>query len=56
MPMMISAEKAADYILAGLESDRFEIAFPRRFAFAMKLLRVLPYPLFFAVTRKLLRD
>lgn len=56
MPMMISAEKAADYILAGLESDRFEIAFPRRFAFAMKLLRVLPYPLFFAATRKLLRD
>lgn len=56
MPMMISAEAAADAILAGLASDRFEIAFPRRFALAMKVLRLLPYPLFFAVTRKLLRD
>ncbi len=56
MPMMISAEAAADAILAGLASDRFEIAFPRRFALAMKVLRLLPYPLFFAVTKKLLRD
>jgi len=55
MPMMISAEKAADYIVAGLASERFEIAFPRRFAFIMKLLRVLPYGLFFALTRRLLR-
>ncbi len=55
MPMMISAEKAADYIVAGLASERFEIAFPRRFAFIMKLLRILPYGLFFAVTKKLLR-
>ena len=55
MPMMISAEKAADYIVAGLASDRFEIAFPRRFAFMMKLLRILPYGLFFALTKKLLR-
>ena len=53
--MMISAEKAADYIVAGLASDRFEIAFPRRFAFMMKLLRILPYGLFFALTKKLLR-
>jgi short-subunit dehydrogenase len=56
MPMMISSDKAADYILRGLASERFEIAFPRRFALAMKLLRALPYPLFFAATRKLLRD
>ncbi|MFN4282243.1 MAG: SDR family NAD(P)-dependent oxidoreductase [Alphaproteobacteria bacterium] len=55
MPMMISAEKAADYILRGLASDRFEIAFPRRFALIMKLLRIMPYPLFFAATKKLLR-
>ena len=56
MPMMISAEAAADAILDGLASDRFEIAFPRRFALVMKVLRLLPYPLFFAVTKKLLRD
>lgn len=55
MPMIISAEAAAEHILAGLDSERFEIAFPRRFAIIMKLLRVLPYPLFFAATKKLLR-
>lgn len=56
MPMIISAEAAAAQILAGLDSERFEIAFPRRFAFIMKLMRILPYPLFFAATKKLLRD
>lgn len=56
MPMMISAEEAANHILRGLASERFEIAFPRRFALAMKLLRLMPYPLFFALTRRLLRD
>ena len=53
MPFLISADKGAAAILKGLGTRRFEITVPRRMAFLMKLLRVLPYPLFFAVTRRI---
>ena len=45
MPLMMSAEAAAIRIAAGLARGGFEIAFPRRLAFAMKLAGLLPYPL-----------
>ncbi len=53
MPFMVSAETAARAIAKGLESRRFEIAFPRRMEVAMKILRMLPYRAFFAVTRRM---
>jgi NAD(P)-dependent dehydrogenase (short-subunit alcohol dehydrogenase family) len=56
MPFMIEAEDAAARILAGLRTDRFEIAFPRRLGILMRLLRRLPYPIFFAVTKRMLRN
>jgi len=56
MPDLISVEKAAAHILRGLAADAFEIAFPWRFAFLMKLLRVLPDRLFFALTRRMVRQ
>lgn len=56
MPFLISAEEAAERICNGLKGRSFEIAFPRRFAFLMKLLRILPDFLFFAITRRLLPD
>lgn len=52
MPFMIDVETAAARIIRGLESNRFEITFPRRFAYIMKLLRVLPYWAYFAITRR----
>ena len=55
MPFMIEAADAARRILAGLAGDRFEIAFPGRFALVMKAMRILPYRLFFALTRRMLR-
>lgn len=55
MPFLIPAEKAASAIIAGLEAKRFEISMPTRFAIIMKLLRVLPDPLFFALTRRMIR-
>ncbi|SLN73042.1 SDR family NAD(P)-dependent oxidoreductase [Oceanibacterium hippocampi] len=55
MPMLMEVEDAAEAFVRGLASDRFEIVFPRRFAFLMKLLGILPYPLFFAATRRMLR-
>jgi len=54
MPFLIEAEAAAEAICRGLGRRRFEIAFPYRFALLMGLLRLLPYPLFFALTRRLL--
>jgi len=55
MPDMISVEKAAAHILRGLDANAFEVAFPWRFAFLMKLLRIVPDRLFFAVTRRMAR-
>lgn len=54
MPFLMEPDDAARRIVRGLDSRRFEITFPRRFAFIMKTLRLLPHPLFFAVTRRLL--
>lgn len=54
MPFLMEPEEAARRIIRGLESRRFEIAFPRRFYFFMKILRILPYTLFFFITRRLI--
>src|SRR5512145_1864898 len=52
MPFLLPLGAAVDRFLAGLESDRFEIAFPRRFALLMKLLNILPYPLYFRIVER----
>ncbi len=51
MPFMISPEKAAEYIVKDLPKSNFEITFPKRFAYIMKTLRILPYRLYFALTK-----
>ena len=53
MPFLISAESAADHIVQGLSSRRFEIAFPPLFAAIMKTLRILPAWAYFAIARRL---
>ena len=52
MPNLISADEAAAEILAGLRAGRFEIHFPRAFTRKLKLLRLLPYRLYFALVRR----
>ena len=47
MPGLISADTAADEILAGLKTDRFVIQFPKGFARRMSWLRWLPDRTFF---------
>ncbi len=55
MPCLISADRAARYIVDGLSSSRFEISFPRGFALLMKILRLLPDRLYLAATRRLVK-
>jgi NAD(P)-dependent dehydrogenase (short-subunit alcohol dehydrogenase family) len=52
MPFLIGADVAADRIAAGLRSSRFEIAFPRVFVWLLKLLRLLPYGLYFPLVAR----
>lgn len=52
MPFLMPVEAAADRIVAGLASGRFEIAFPRRFALILKLLNLLPYRLYFPLVAR----
>ncbi len=54
MPFLVTAEEAAATIYRGLEAGKFEIVFPRRFAFLMKLLRHLPNRLLFSVTSRMI--
>ena len=53
MPFLLETDDAARRIVDGLTgSRRFEIAFPRRLVWPMKLMRMLPYPLFFWLAAK----
>jgi Short-chain dehydrogenases of various substrate specificities len=52
MPFLMEPEDAARAMANGLESKKFEIAFPRTFVWMLKFLRFLPYQLAFPITRK----
>lgn len=52
MPALISPEEAAEQMLRGFSRGEFEIHFPKRFTRFMKLLRLLPYRLFFPVVHR----
>jgi NAD(P)-dependent dehydrogenase (short-subunit alcohol dehydrogenase family) len=53
MPCLISPEQAADAIARGLEGRGFEITFPKRFTYVLKLLRCLPYRLYFPLVARI---
>ena len=52
MPALISAEEAAREMIKGFEDGKFEIHFPKRFTFWLKLLRILPYRIYFPLIHK----
>ena len=56
MPFLQPLDKAIDVIIKGLDSGRFEIAFPWQVAWGLRFLRALPEPLRFAVMRQMLPD
>lgn len=53
MPMIVTAEYAAQAIAKGLKKKAFEIHFPKRFTYILKCLGILPYALFFAVVKRI---
>ncbi len=53
MPALISPEQAAQAIVQGWSRGEFDIHFPKRFTRVMKLLRLLPYGLYFAAVRRI---
>jgi NAD(P)-dependent dehydrogenase (short-subunit alcohol dehydrogenase family) len=54
-PLRMELEPAVEAFYRGLQRGRFEITFPRSAVYLVKLVRRLPYPLVFAITRRLLR-
>ena len=52
MPALIGADEAARQMLGGWARGQFEIHFPRRFTWPMKLLSLLPFRAYQAVVRR----
>jgi NAD(P)-dependent dehydrogenase (short-subunit alcohol dehydrogenase family) len=52
MPFLMEAEEAAQRIVRGIERDAFEITFPRRFTYMLKVVQMLPYWLYFRLVRR----
>lgn len=55
MPALITANEAANEILAGIQAGKFDIHFPKRFSGFLKFLRILPYPLYFWIVRRFVK-
>ncbi|MEM1047894.1 MAG: SDR family NAD(P)-dependent oxidoreductase [Pseudomonadota bacterium] len=55
MPFLVSQDDAVRAIMRGLDRSRFEIVFPLPMALTMRFLRALPYRLFFALTKRMVR-
>lgn len=52
MPFLMSVDDAADRIVRGLRATSFEITFPRRFSYGLKLLNMLPYAAYFRLVAR----
>ena len=46
MPFLMPVDKAVDQLYRGLLGNRFEITFPKRFTWMLKVLRLLPYAVY----------
>ena len=56
MPMIITSNIAANIIYKKLlHSKSFEISLPRLFCFVMKVLRLIPYSIYFRITARLIK-
>ena len=53
MPFLVSSEYAAHQIIKGIKSRKFEVTFPWRLTWILKVMRILPYSIYFRILRKL---
>lgn len=53
MPALMEVEDAADAMVRGLSRGGFEVTFPRRFTYVLKLIRMLPYRIYFPLVARL---
>lgn len=56
MPFLIDSGLAAQRIVEGLKTNKFEITFPKRFSYLLKAVGLLPDRLYFAIAGKSLRE
>jgi NAD(P)-dependent dehydrogenase (short-subunit alcohol dehydrogenase family) len=52
MPALMPVDKAVRQMITGIERGGFEVTFPRRFTYILKLLRVLPHPVYFWIMKR----
>jgi short-subunit dehydrogenase len=55
MPALMEVDDAARALVRGLARGGFEVTFPRRFTYVLKLLRLLPYRLYFPLMARITR-
>ena len=55
MPFIMSAQKAADIIMSKIFTRTFEIFFPKRLILPMKLLQVIPFPIYSFLMKNLIK-
>lgn len=53
MPFLMEVDKAAERIADGLKSNAFEVTFPKRFTYILKVLNLLPYALYFPIVARM---
>lgn len=53
MPQLMEPEYAAEKMLAGLCTQKFDITFPNPFLFILKIIRILPYSIYFWLMKKI---
>jgi NAD(P)-dependent dehydrogenase (short-subunit alcohol dehydrogenase family) len=52
MPALLSPEQAAQAMLKGWADGEFDIHFPKRFTLWLKIMRLIPYRMYFALVRR----
>ena len=56
MPFLIDVDRAAEIVIKGMEKQKREIHFPAPFSWTLKLMRILPYPIYeWIIYRKVLK-
>ena len=55
MPFLMNSEKAARIIFAKMNSNVFEIFFPKLLIIPMKILNLLPYKIYFFLVKKFIK-